>query len=341
MASPPDPAGWTRYLPYALALALAVTLVGVNALADSDRTEIADDVLDGRQLQIMAPADPGGGWDQTSRAMQEALSDVVGRSEVYNVGGAGGTIGLSQFVQLRGQPNQLMVTGLIMVGAIEANNTSVQLLDTTPLARLTTDSQVIVVPDDSDIQTIDDLASRMRDELPSVSIAGGSAGGVEHVMSGLMAQELQADPEDVNYIAHAGGGEAVATLLSDSAVCGIFGISEILPQIESGDVRAIAVSGGERVEALPDTPTLTESGIDVEITNWRGVVAPPGISAEQEQQLEDLIVEMTETAKWHDALEANGWGEVTLAGPEFEQFIADESERTSAVVDELGIGEIE
>lgn len=325
-----------RVIPYALAVALAAVLVHVT-LSEASQPNAAKDVLGDQQLKIMAPADPGGGWDQTSREMQAALQELTGRTEVYNVGGAGGTIGLSQFDQLHGQTNQLMTTGLIMVGAIAANNSTVTLQDTAPLARLTTDSQVIVVPKKSKIKTVDQLADRMRADLPKVSMAGGSAGGVEQIMAGLMAQDLDLNPRKVNYIAHAGGGEAIATVLSGSATIGISGVSEIMPQIKAGSVRAIAVSSAERVGGLPKVPTLRESGIDVEITNWRGVVAPKDISKEQEKALEDLIVQMTKTKQWKGALKRRGWGEVTLAGPAFEKFIDDETKRVDAVVDDLGL----
>ncbi len=212
-----------------------------------------------------------------------------------------------------------MTMGLIMVGAIAANKPDVTLDEVTPLARLTTDNQVIVVPADSDIKDVDDLTALMKKDLPSVSIAGGSAGGVEQILAGLIAQALDQDPADVNYIAHAGGGEAIATLLSGSATMGVSGISEVKPQIDAGSLRPIAVSSEERVDLLPDVPTLKEEGVDVVVTNWRGVVAPPGISKEQEQKLEDLIMEMTETDEWQEALKREGWGDVALAGPEFEE----------------------
>ena len=333
------PARWRAWAPYVVAGALAIVLVTVTATR-ADEPSAAEDVLGEKQLKIMAPADPGGGWDQTSRAMQAAFEDLVGRSEVYNVGGAGGTIGLSQFAQLEGQQNQLMTMGLVMVGAIAANKPDVTLDDVTPLARLITDNQVIVVPKDSQIETVDDLTKAMEDDLEGVSIAGGSAGGVEQILAGLLAQELGLEPADVNYIAHAGGGEAIATLLSGSATMGVSGISEVKPQIDAGALRPIAVTSAERVDILPDVPTLKEEGVDVVVLNWRGVVAPPGITDEQEEALEDLVMEMTETDSWQEAIKREGWGDVALAGPEFEEYLDQEQERINKVIADLGVGEV-
>ena len=325
------------FLPYVVAVVLAAVLVTVTVSQD-DTSTAAEDVLGDKQLKIMAPAAPGGGWDQTSREMQASLQDLVGRTEVYNVDGAGGTIGLSQFAPLEGEPNQLMVTGLIMVGAIKANNATVTLDRTTPLVRLTSDTQVVVVPADSDIETIEDLADAMKQDLGKVSVAGGSAGGAEQILAGLIAQDLGEEPSGVNYIAHSGGGEAIATLLSGSATAGISGISEIKPQIDAGTMRPLAVSSKERSELLPDTPTLIESGIDVELMNWRGVMAPKGISAEQEKALEDLLMQMTKTDRWQEALEREGWGDVALAGPAYEKFVGDETKRINGIIDDLGLG---
>lgn len=335
-AAPHSRSAPIKLLPYAVAAALAAALAVVT-ISRGGASDVADAALGDEQLKVMAPADPGGGWDQTSRAMQAALKETAGRTEVYNVGGAGGTIGLSQFAQLDGQSHQLMTMGLIMVGAIAANNSAVTLDEVTPLVRLTTDSQVIVVPADSEITSMGQLAEMMRAKLPSISIAGGSAGGVEQILAALIAENLGGDPAQVNYIAHSGGGEAVATLLSGSAVAGISGVSEIMPQIEAGQMRPLAVSSAERVELLPEVPTLREGGIDVELTNWRGVVAPAGITEAQERALETLLMDMTRTPEWKASLEREGWGDVALSGPEFEEFLDDEVTRVSTVIDELGL----
>ncbi|GAB2795788.1 tripartite tricarboxylate transporter substrate binding protein [Amycolatopsis magusensis] len=329
---------WARWTPWAAALLATGAVVATAPADDTAAGSTAMDVLGGAQLRIMAPAAPGGGWDQTSREMQAALRGLVGRTEVYNVAGAGGTIGLSQFVRFDDDPAQLMTTGLIMVGAAKANKSAHSLADTTPLVRLTTDYQAIVVPAASPLRTTADLAAAMRADLPAVSIAGGSAGGVEQILAGLLAKAVGGDPAQVSYVAHSGGGEALTTLLSGRAAIGISGLSEIQPQIEAGTVRALAVSSPDRLPSVPGIPTLREGGVDVELQNWRGVAAPKGISDQEEQALETLLVDMTRTDGWRDALQRRGWGDATLAGPEFEEFVRTEQDRVSQVLDEIGLG---
>jgi putative tricarboxylic transport membrane protein len=329
---------WTRWAPLAVAALATGALVATAPAEHAHAGSTVQDVLGDRQLRIMAPASPGGGWDQTSREMQGALRELVGRTEVYNVSGAGGTIGLSQFVRFDGDPIQLMTTGLIMIGAAKANGSPYSLADTTPLVRLTTDYQAIVVPVGSPLADTADLVTAMRADLPGVSIAGGSAGGVEQILAGLLAKAVGGNPAQVSYVAHSGGGEALTTLLSGRATIGISGLSEIQPQIESGTVRALAVSSPQRLPALPEVPTLREAGLDVELQNWRGVVAPKGIGREQEQALENVLVDMTRTDAWRQALRRRGWGDATLAGPEFEAFVRSEQVRVSQVLDEIGLG---
>jgi putative tricarboxylic transport membrane protein len=327
----------TKVIPWVVAVLLTGVVVATAPAEQRHGSPVAQ-VLGDRQLRLMAPAAPGGGWDQTAREMQSSLQDSVGRTEVYNVTGAGGTIGLSQFVRYRGDPAQLMVTGLIMVGAVKANDSPVSLDDTTPLIRLTTDAEVIAVPKDSPIRSLSDLATRMRGDLRAVSIAGGSAGGAEHILAGMLAQAVGADPAQLSYVAHSGGGELLSTALSGRATVAISGVSELEPQITSGQMRALAVSSAQRAPTLPDVPTLHESGLDVELDNWRGVVAPKGISAEQERALEQALLEMTRSPKWRETLAEEGWGDATLGGPEFETFLRAEQDRVSDVLGKIGLG---
>ncbi|MGE2737329.1 Bug family tripartite tricarboxylate transporter substrate binding protein [Mycolicibacterium vaccae] len=332
----PPRRNWSAVILIAL---LALVLGGLiyTRPHESVRAAGLEQITDAGQLRLMAPADPGGGWDQTARAMQSALVPIIGRSEVYNVGGAGGTIGLAQFQQMSGRPNELMVMGAIMVGAIETNESRYGLDDVTPIARLLTEYQVIVVPESSPITSVEDLRDALRADVGAVSFAGGSAGGVEQVLAGELAQAVGANPAQVSYVAHSGGGESLSTVLSGRASAGLSGVSEIKPYIDSGDVRALAVSAPERVANLPDVPTLRERGIDVEVQNWRGVAAPSGLTPEQRDAATRLIREMSETAEWRTLLDERGWRPAYLDGPAFVEFVRGDVDQTRDTLRQIGL----
>ena len=288
---------------------------------------------------IMAPAAPGGGWDQTARSMQEALQaeGISGNVQVTNVPGAGGTIGLAQFVnESNGNPNALIVGGYVMVGAILTNASPVTLDMVTPIARLTGEAVVIVVPAASDIQTMDDLVAKLKADTGAVSWAGGSAGGVDHITAGLVAKAVGADPTQVNYIAYSGGGEALAAVLGGQVTVGISGYSEFSAQVEAGELRLLAVSTDERVDGV-DAPTLKEAGVDVAVQNWRMVAAAPGITDEQKAAINADIEKMVNSATWQATLETKGWVNTYLAGDDFTAQLAADTEATEAILKDIGL----
>lgn len=288
----------------------------------------------------MAPADPGGGWDQTARAMQSALTEggVIDENvEVYNVGGAGGTIGLAEFVSDNaGDPNQLMVMGLVMLGAIQTNDSPVDLSQTTPIASLLTEWEAIVVPAGSEYQTLEQLVEDFKADPGSISWAGGSAGSTDQVLIGLLAQEVGVDPAEVNYIAHSGGGEANAAILSGSVSAGVTGLAEVIDQVEAGQMRLLAVSSDEPIEGV-NAPTIVESGYDVTLPNWRGVVAPPDISDEDREAIIAMIEQMHDSPEWQETLETNNWTDFFQTGDEFAAYLDEENERVSGVLSEMGL----
>ncbi|MGC5076674.1 Bug family tripartite tricarboxylate transporter substrate binding protein [Agrococcus sp. DT81.2] len=347
MVTEDQPPGRRRRLPRGVGLAIGglasvamiATLVVTGLEQRSTAAHAYEAALGGRQLSIMAPANPGGGWDQTSRAVQASLADIVGRSEVYNVGGAGGTIGLPQFVRHSGEANELMVTGAIMVGAILTNESDATLEDVDMLARLTTEYLVVAVPASSPIQTMEELGAAMAEDVGSVSIAGGSAGGVEQVLAGLIAQAVGADPAQVSYVAHSGGGEALTTMLSGSSTAGISGISELAPYIADGSMRALAVSSAEELATLPGVPSLRDAGIDVELQNWRGIAGPRGLEPDEREALVAMLDEMHASETWNQILEDRGWGDAYLTGPELEEFIDEEQQTTEQVLRSIGLVE--
>lgn len=290
---------------------------------------------------ILAPAAPGGGWDQTARTMQTLLQKegISKKVQVTNVPGAGGTIGLAQFVnQAKGDPESLIVGGYVMVGAILTNNSPVDLTMVTPIARLTGEQEAIVVPASSDIGTIADLVAKLKADPGAVSWGGGSAGGVDHITAGLIAKAAGVDPTKVNYIAFSGGGEALAAILGGQVTVGISGMGEFESQIQAGTLRLLAVSGEERIEGV-DAPTLKEAGLDVAIENWRMVAAAPGLSEEQKAAVAADIDKLAASEAWKQELATRGWDDRYLAGPAFEEQLAADIAATKAILTDIGLAQ--
>lgn len=290
------------------------------------------------EVSIMAPASPGGGWDSTARALQTALQTTSGQNvEVFNVPGAGGTVGLAQFVNdSAGNPHQLMVMGLVMVGAIETNAAPVNLSQVTPIATLTTEWMAVVVPASSEYQSLSDLITAFKADPTAISWGGGSAGGTDHILVGLIAQAAGVDPKSINYVAHAGGGEATAAVLSGAVTAGVSGISEFRDQVAAGQMRLLAVSSEERLEGV-DAPTITEQGLDVVLPNWRAVVGPPDLSPEQRNAVVAAVEQMHASPEWQQALEKNGWQDFFQTGDEFASFLSAEQTRIQGVLRDIGL----
>ena len=290
-------------------------------------------------LKIMAPAGPGGGWDQTARSMQQALvaAGAAKSVQVNNVPGAGGTVGLAQFVNgAKGDPNQLMVNGFVMVGAILTNKSPVSLDQTTPIARLTTEYLAIVVPANSPIKDAKDLAAATKTDPAKVTWAGGSAGGVDHIAVALFARAAGADPTKINYVPFSGGGEALAAILGGKVTAGISGYGEFESQIKAGKLRLVAVTSPKKLENV-EGASLKEQGIDLEIANWRSVVAPPGITPEQRKTLVDAMDKLAKSPAWAEVLKQKGWDDAYLSGDAFTAFLKEEQARVKEVLTSVGL----
>lgn len=315
------------------ALACAVLSIGASAPRGGARERYP-------HLRLIAPAAPGGGWDQTARAMQLALTraGIAGTASVENIPGAAGTIGLARFVSAeRGNGDVTMVSGLIMLAAIATNRSALTLADVTPIARLTGEFEVIVVPQASPHQTLGDLLAAFKANPEAVSWGGGSAGGTDQILAGLLADAVGVDPRRVNYIAFAGGGESLAAITGGQVTAGINGLAEFAAQIEAGTVRVLGVSSAERLAHL-DAPTLREQGFDVVLENWRSLVAPPGISMADRVRLEQAVAAMVESPHWRLLLARYRWNDRYLAGADFAEFVASEEVRLRDVLRKLGTG---
>jgi len=290
-------------------------------------------------LKIFVPAAPGGGWDQTARTTEQVLraTQAVKGVQITNVGGAGGTVGLPQFLnQWKGQGNALMVAGMVMVGSIIANKSPLKLSQATPIARLTGEFLALVVPAPSPFKTAQDFAVALKSDPTKVPVAGGSAGGSDHILLGMIAKALGVPPHKVSYVAFAGGGPATAALLGNQVAAGISGYGEFSEQIKAGKLRVIAISSDTRQPGI-EVPTLKEQGIDVELFNWRGVFAPPGVNDAQRKAMIALMEKMTASPQWAEACKTRDWTQITLLGDAYKTFLDVETARIEGILKEIGL----
>jgi putative tricarboxylic transport membrane protein len=274
-------------------------------------------------IKMMIPANPGGGWDSTGRALGNALQEAVPGTTVQfeNKGGAAGAIGLAQFVNAsKGDPNALMMMGQVMIGGIITGKPPVSVTQCTPIARLTSEYTVFVLPAASPLKTMKDVVDQLKRDPGSVKWGGGSRGSTEHVTIAMIAREVGVDATKINYVPFRGGGEATAAILGNNVTVGASGYSEFQQYIESGKMRAIAMASPARQKGI-DVPTLKELGINVELGNWRGVYGAPGITDAQRKALTDMVVKATKTKSWAEALTKNNWTPALMSGREFEDFV--------------------
>lgn len=291
------------------------------------------------QLQLFVPAAPGGGWDQTARTVELVLKaeKLVGTVQITNVPGAGGAVGLPQFINSwRNRPNAMMVGGMVMVGSLIANKSPVKINQTVPVARLTGEFQVLVVPESSPIKTGQDFIAALKADPSKVSVAGGSAGGSDHILLGMIGKAAGVPAAKLSYVAYAGGGPAQAALLGSHVTAGISGFGEFAEQIKAGKLRAIAISADKRQPGI-DVPTLKEQGIDVELFNWRGLFAPPGTSKEKRDELIKYVETMVKSPKWVEEAAKRDWTTILLTGDAYAKFLDEETARIEAILKDLGL----
>lgn len=312
----------------------------LHSLALAASASLARGVAASEPLRMLIPVKPGGGWDATGRALGRAIQ-ATGTEAVVSFdnrgGGAAGTIGLAQFVSgSRGDPRALMVMGAVMLGGLILEKPPVGLDQATPIARLTSEYNAIVLPPGSPFKDLKDVIAQMRRDPASVRWGGGSRGSTEHIAAAMFARAIGVDPARLNYLAFRGGGEATAAILAGHVAVGGSGYSELVDPIRQGQVRPLALTSPERLPGVA-IPTLREQGVDVVLGNWRGVYGAPGLVPAQVRALVALVTRATETPAWREAVEKNGWTPALLTGAEFGRFVADEFDRLRTLMARVGM----
>ena len=274
-------------------------------------------------IKMMIPANPGGGWDTTGRALGKAMQESGAASTVTydNKGGAAGALGLAQFVNgTKGDGNAMMVMGSVMLGGLITGKPPVSLSQATPLARLTSEYNVFVLPANSPFKSMAEVIAQLKKDPGSVKWGGGSRGSTEHIAAAMIAREAGVDPSKINYVAFRGGGEATAAILGGNVTIGGSGYSEFSEYISTGKMKAVAVTSEVRLKGV-NIPTLKEQGVNVVIGNWRGVYGAPGITAAQRAVLTDTILQAIKSKSWTEASDKNNWTPAVMSGPAFDKFV--------------------
>ena len=290
-------------------------------------------------LQIFVPAAPGGGWDGTGRAIEMVMraEKIMENFKFEHAPGAGGVVGMPKFISTKkGQPDALMIGGMVMVGSIIANKAPIKLTDLPPICRLTGEFEAVVVHADSPFKTMKDLVTAFKADPGKISWAGGSAGGTDHILAGMIAKAVGVDPKKVSYVAYAGGGPATAALLGNQVSCGISGYGEFAEQIKAGKLRAIAISSDKRQNGI-NVPTLKEEGVDVELFNWRGVFGAPGTTKAQQDALIALFDKLVISEGWKTELTKRDWTGIYQRGDAFGKYVESETVRITAILKDLGL----
>lgn len=319
----------------ATTLVLALSACGVTGGASTTATDSGPY----KGLQVMVPNAPGSGYDVTGRAAVRVMDEigVSSGTEVTNLAGAGGTVGLARTLTEKGNANFLLVMGLGVVGAAYTNEGDAKVADATPIARLIEEAGAIFVPANSPYQTLGDLVTAWKADPANFAVGGGSSpGGPDHLLPMQLADAVGIDPGAVNYIAYDGGGEMLPAILGGKLQFAASGYGEFLEQIKSGELRVLAVTSEERVPVV-DAPTLTEEGVDLVFTNWRGLLAAPGITSAERARLVGAVTAMHDSKEWAKVVKDNGWTDSFSTGTAFSSFLTDQDKRVATTLKSLGL----
>ena len=323
-----------------VAAASALALAACGATADKNEGGSSNDGKPVSGLRIMVPNTPGGGYDTTARTAAKVMEDakIATGVQVFNLPGAGGTVGLQRTVNEKGNGKLAMQMGLGVVGASYTSKSAATLTQTTPLAKLIEEAGAIVVPKDSPYKTINDLVAAWKANPKGIAVGGGSSpGGPDHLLPMQLAKTVGIDPKQVNFVSYDGGGELLPAVLGGKVAFGASGFGEFLDQVEAGQIRVLAVTSEAPIEALKDVPTLKSSGIDLVFTNWRGIVAPPGISDADKKVWIDVLTKMHDSEEWKAELKKRGWTDAFVTGDEFGTFLTEQDKAVADVLKQLGL----
>jgi putative tricarboxylic transport membrane protein len=290
-----------------------------------------------KNIDWTVPANPGG-YSLTSNAISDTLKaeGLLGEYTSTFKPGAGGAVGLGAFQEIKGKPEAALVTGIAMTGGLYSNKSPLNLLASTPIAKVLREYDAIVVPANSKYRTLNQLMADLKAKPNGVAIAGGSKGGIDHQVIGLLAQTADIDPTKLNYVVFSGGPEVITSVLSGSTQVGISGSSEFNAFVSSGKLRVLGVSSAKPLAGFKGK-TFKQQGYDLVYGNWRGVMAPADISKADYNNFIKVMDIMHISPSWKEQLKKNNWDNEFSAGTDFKAFLEKHIPEINKVMKGLGI----
>jgi len=292
------------------------------------------------RIHIIIPGGAGGGWDTTARSVGDALSrtGIVGNASFENLSGGDGSKAIAHLIETADrQTNTLMITSTPIILRSLKNIFPQSYTDLTPVSTVIADYGAFVVRTDSPYQSWNDVIEHARKNPRKVNVAGGSAkGSMDHVVAALAYKKSGLDPKSLKYIPYNAGAKALVGLLSGETQVLSTGLSEVLALAKQGEVRILASTAPQRIEAAPDIPTLKELNIDMEFTNWRGFFAAPNMGESQIAEFHLLFEAMYQREEWQKIRVSRGWNDLYIKGDNFKSFLKQQGKELKLLLEELG-----
>lgn len=299
---------------------------------------------DSRGWECLAPANAGGGWDLTCRAVGQVLQELElapGLVRTTNLPGAGGGVAYARTVAQRSDDPNLLVAAspatVLRLAQRQFGDLTEQ--DVRWAGALGAEYAVLAVAADAPWSTLGDLLDAWRRDPASVVVSGGSAvAGQDHMKVLLLAQRAGLDPLRIRYVSFDGGGEAMTALLGGFVHLFAGDASEIEGQVEAGRLRALAVLAPDRIDGpLADVPTAREAGVDVVWVTWRGFYVPKDIGEEAYERWVDVLRQVGSSPEWAEARRVHRLQPFFMVGADFSTFVAEQVADFRAMSREIGL----
>ncbi|KIH70571.1 tripartite tricarboxylate transporter substrate binding protein [Salinicoccus roseus] len=315
---------------------LALALVVSGCSNASGEAEYPDE-----NIEIVAPATPGGGWDTTARAIQNVLDNegiVEQNMNVTNKPGGGGEVGW-QYLSGQGSHTLAINSSLVIANNL-LGQSDLTYEEFTPLAVLATEWISVAVPSESDIESGTEMLDRLKEDPKSLKIAVGPAlGNNDHLSFVRVADEYGVDVSQLEFMIYESGGDVLNALLGGHVDAATLSLSESLEQHLSGNLNIIATTADEPIPEDESIQSWQDQGIDFTFPHWRGIMGPPDMTEEEIAYWDDTFSEMVESEGWQQVLDNNGWENYYMDSAETKEFLDEQSQMYEGLIDKAGLGE--